>query len=83
MIVGMNGRDEDLEINICKTKQLTNNRSVGEDAIVMSPPTLFSLEQSLNFIEDDELLEITPKNLRMRKAILDQSARYRAAKNSK
>lgn len=80
MIIGVNGRDDDLEINICKEKQLTNNRSVGEDAIVLAPPVIMSLEQCLGFLEDDELLEITPKNLRLRKKILDKNMRYRAKK---
>jgi GTP-binding protein len=82
MIIGINGRDEDLEVNICKEKQLTNNRSVGEDAIVLVPPVVMSLEQCLGFLEDDELLEITPKSLRLRKKILDGTLRYRAAKRS-
>jgi GTP-binding protein len=60
MIVGINGRDEDLEINVCKEKQLTNNRSVGEDGIMLTPPLNMSLEQCIGFLEDDELLEITP-----------------------
>lgn len=80
MIVGINGRDEDLEINVCKEKQLTNNRSVGEEGIVLSPHITLSLEQCLAFIEDDELLEITPENLRMRKKILNADMRKRAAK---
>lgn len=81
MIVGLNGRDEDLEINICKEKQLTNNRSSGEGtATAIITPTLLSLEQCLSFLEDDELLEITPINLRLRKKILDHDKRYRQAK---
>lgn len=83
MIVGMNGSDEDLEINVCKEKQLTNNRSVGEFAIVLSPSVNMSLEQDLNILEDDELLEITPKHLRLRKKILDETMRYRLARKSK
>jgi len=83
MVVGMNGRDEDLEINVCKEKQLTNNRSSGEDMLILSPPVIMSLEQSLGFIEDDELLEITPKNIRIRKKILDTNLRYRSEKNKK
>jgi GTP-binding protein len=80
MIVGMNGRDEDLEINVCKEKQLTNNRSVGEEGIMLTPPLIMSLEQCIGFLEDDELLEITPQNLRLRKKILEKTARYRANK---
>jgi len=80
MIVGINGRDEDLEINVCKEKQLTNNRSVGEDGIMLTPPLVMSLEQCIGFLEDDELLEITPQSLRLRKKILEKTARYRANK---
>jgi len=83
MVIGMNGRDEDLEINVCKEKQLTNNRSSGEDMLILSPPVILSLEQSLGFLEDDELLEITPKHIRIRKKILDPTLRYRAEKNKK
>jgi GTP-binding protein len=82
MIVGINGRDDDLEINVCKEKQLTNNRSVGEDAVILTPPIYFSLEQYIGFLEDDELLEITPKNLRLRKKILNKDERYKARKRS-
>lgn len=80
MVVGVNGRDEDLEINVCKEKQLTNNRSVGEDGIKLVPPVSMSLEQYIGFLEDDELLEITPKSLRLRKKILDKNMRYKAAR---
>jgi GTP-binding protein len=79
-IVGLNGREEDLEINVCKEKQLTNNRSVGEDPIVINPHVILSLEQCLGFLEDDELLEITPASLRLRKKILNKAERNRAAK---
>jgi GTP-binding protein len=83
MIVGINGRDEDLEVNVCKEKQLTNNRSQGEGtATILTPPTIMSLEQDLGFLEDDELLEITPKNLRLRKKILDGAQRYRVKKRT-
>lgn len=82
MIIGINGTDSDLEINVCKEKQLTNNRSVGEDAIFLKPSVTLSLEQALGFLEDDELLEITPKNLRLRKKILDATQRMRAARNN-
>lgn len=82
MIVGINGRDEDLEVNVCKEKQLTNNRSVGEDSLILVPHVVYSLEQFLGFLEDDELLEITPKNLRLRKRILDGTLRMRAARRS-
>ena len=80
MIVGINGRDEDLEINVCKEKQLTNNRSVGEEGIILPPPLVLSLEQYIGFLEDDELLEITPNSLRLRKKILDFTKRKRASK---
>jgi len=78
MIVGLNGRDEDVEVNVCKEKQLTNNRSVGEEGIIIPPPVDMSLEQYLGLLEDDELLEITPLNLRLRKKILDPNKRRRA-----
>ena len=71
MIVGLNGRDEDVEVNVCKEKQLTNNRSVGEEGITIPPPVDMSLEQYLGLLEDDELLEITLVSLRLRKKILD------------
>ncbi len=82
MIVGIYNRQEDLEINVCKAKQLTNMRSKSSDgAVQLTPYTEFSLEQSIDFIEDDELLEVTPKNLRLRKRHLDANQRKRAAKN--
>ncbi len=78
-IVGLNKRKEDLEINVCKGKQLTNMRSKSSDgAIQLTPYTEMSLEQCLDFIENDELLEVTPKNLRLRKAELDPIKRKRA-----
>lgn len=78
-IVGLNKRKEDLEINVCKGKQLTNMRSKSSDgAIQLTPYTQMSLEQCLDFIEDDELLEVTPKSLRLRKAELDPIKRKRA-----
>jgi len=77
MIVGLNARDEDMEVNVCKEKQLTNNRSVGEEGIVLPPHTEMSLEQCLEFLEDDELLEVTPLSLRLRKKILDPNQRRR------
>lgn len=83
MIIGLNGRDEDMEINVCKGKQLSNMRSQGEDAIVLSPAVRMSLEQCLSFLEKDELLEITPQNLRLRKKITDTTLRLRAAKRDK
>jgi len=83
MIVGLNGREEDLEVNVCKEKKLSNVRSVGEYGIFLTPPLIMSLEQQLGFIENDELLEITPQNLRLRKKILDSTIRRRASKRDK
>ncbi|GHU07063.1 translational GTPase TypA [Alphaproteobacteria bacterium] len=78
MIVGQNNRDEDLEINVCKAKHLTNMRSSSSDGTVqLTPYTDLSLEQSIDFIEDDELLEVTPKSLRLRKRYLDPVERKR------
>lgn len=83
MIVGQTGRAEDIEINVCKTKHLTNTRSSSADeALRLVPPRILSLEQSIEFIDTDELLEVTPKNLRIRKKILDPTLRYRAKKNA-
>ena len=82
MIVGQYNRSDDLEINVCKAKQLTNMRSKASDGSVqLTPYTELSLEQCIDFIEDDELLEVTPKNLRLRKRVLDSNQRKRAAKN--
>ncbi|PID32624.1 translational GTPase TypA [Candidatus Saccharibacteria bacterium] len=81
MIVGIYNRQEDLEINVCKEKHLTNMRSKSSDgAVQLTPYTDFSLEQCIDFIEDDELLEVTPKNLRLRKRYLDATERKRANK---
>ena len=77
-IIGQNTRSEDMEINVCKAKQLTNMRSSSSDGVVqLTPPIIFSLEQCLDFIENDELLEVTPKNLRLRKKELDPNKRKR------
>lgn len=82
MVIGQNGRGEDIEVNVCKKKQLTNTRSSSADeALRLSPPRILSLEQALDFIETDELLEVTPKNLRIRKKILDPTKRKRANMN--
>lgn len=81
MIVGMYQRQDDLEINVCRAKHLTNMRSSSSDGTVqLTPFTDLSLEQCIDFIEDDELLEVTPKNLRLRKRFLDPNQRKRAAK---
>ena len=78
MIVGSCSRNEDMTVNVCKKKQLTNMRAAGsDDAIRLTPPRVFSLEQCLEYLADDELLEVTPKNLRMRKRILDHAQRMR------
>ena len=82
MIVGLNRRQEDMEINVCKAKHLTNMRSSSSDGVVqLTPFTDLSLEQSIDFLNDDELLEVTPKNLRLRKRYLDANERKRAAKS--
>lgn len=82
MIVGQTGRAEDIEVNVCRTKHLTNTRSSSaDDALRLVPPKILSLEQSLEFIDTDELLEVTPKSLRIRKKILDSTLRYRSKKN--
>lgn len=81
MVIGQNGKAEDIELNVCKTKHLTNTRSSSADeALKLTPPRKLSLEESLEFIDTDELLEITPESLRIRKKILDSTQRYRASK---
>ena len=83
MIVGLNSRGEDLAINVCKEKHLTNTRASGsDDALRLVPPIQMSLEKAIEFIQDDELVEVTPKNIRLRKKILDSKERERAARNS-
>ncbi len=80
MVIGQTGKTEDVEINVCKSKHLTNTRASGsDDALRLSPPKVLSLEQALEFIDTDELLEITPESLRIRKKILDPTLRKRAA----
>lgn len=79
MVVGQCGKPEDIEVNVCKKKQLTNTRASGsDDALKLTPPKVLSLEQALDFIDTDELLEITPKSIRIRKKILDPTMRMRA-----
>ncbi len=79
MVVGQNGKAEDIELNVCKTKHLTNTRSSSADeALRLTPPRILSLEQALDFIDTDELLEVTPKSLRIRKKILDSRMRKRS-----
>ncbi len=80
MVVGQTGRSEDIEVNVCKKKQLTNTRSSSADeALRLVPPRILSMEQALDFIDTDELLEVTPSSLRIRKKILDSTLRKRAA----
>ena len=83
MVIGQNGKTEDIELNVCKTKHLTNTRSSSaDDALKLTPPKVLSLEEALEFIDTDELLEITPENLRIRKKILDPTLRFRAKNNA-
>lgn len=83
MVIGQNSKTEDIELNVCKTKHLTNTRSSSaDDALKLTPPKVLSLEEALEFIDTDELLEITPENLRIRKKILDPTLRFRAKKNA-
>ena len=84
MVIGQSGKPEDIELNVCKTKHLTNTRSSGSDeALKLTPPKIMSLEQCLEFIDSDELLEVTPKSLRIRKKILDSMQRKRASFKNK
>ena len=83
MIVGLNSRGEDLAVNVCKEKHLTNTRASGSDeALRLVPPVQMSLEKAIEFIQDDELVEVTPKSIRLRKKILNNKERERAARNS-
>lgn len=82
MVVGRNTRSGDMEVNVCKKKQLTNTRASGsDDALKLTPPTVMSLEQCIDFITDDELVEITPISLRIRKKLLDPVARRKASRS--
>ena len=84
MIVGMNPKHEDVSVNVCKKKQMTNMRASGADeSLRLVPPMELSLEQCLEFMADDELLEITPQNLRLRKKILSRTERLRMASREK
>jgi len=79
MVIGVNPKSEDIEVNVCKTKHLTNTRtSASDEALRLTPPVIMSLEQCLDFIDSDELLEVTPESLRIRKRILDPTLRKRA-----
>ena len=83
MIVGINSRNEDIAINVCKEKHLTNTRASGsDDALRLVPPLQMSLEKAIEFIAEDELVEVTPKNIRLRKKILDTKTREREAKRT-
>jgi len=82
MIIGLNSRNDDMAVNPTKAKQLTNVRASGTDEnIVLTPPIRFTLEQALEFIEDDELVEVTPKSIRLRKRHLTETDRKRASRN--
>ena len=84
MIVGEHTRDNDLEVNVLKGKKLSNVRSAGKDeAVRLTPPIRMTLERSLSWISDDELVEVTPKSIRLRKTILDPTERKRADRSSK
>jgi GTP-binding protein len=81
MIVGENSREQDMQVNVCKTKHLTNMRASGADeAIRLEPPHLLTLEQAIEWIGDDEFVEVTPESLRLRKKYLDASQRSRMSK---
>lgn len=83
-IIGENSRETDMDVNPCKKKHVTNMRSSSSDeAVRLTPPRFFSLEQALEWINDDELVEVTPHSIRMRKTILDRAARAKAAKNAR
>ena len=84
MIVGENSREMDIDINPCKQKHQTNIRASNSDeAIRLVPPRIMSLEQAMEYINDDELVEVTPQSIRLRKAVLDRVTRGRAAKNAR
>ena len=84
MIVGASPKNEDIVVNVCKKKHVTNTRAAGSDeALKLTPPTVLSLEQSLEFIAEDEFVEVTPKNIRMRKQILSKELRMKQASRKK
>ena len=84
MVVGICSRNEDMSVNVCKKKQLTNTRAAGsDDALRLTPPRIMSLEQCLEYLADDELLEVTPRSLRIRKRILDHAERMKALKGGR
>jgi GTP-binding protein len=81
MVVGESNKPGDLPLNVCREKKLTNMRAAGKDDNVnLPPPKRMSLEESLEYLEDDELLEVTPQNLRLRKRILDSNVRRKSSK---
>ena len=81
MIIGENAKPDDLEVNPMKSKQLTNFRVSGkEDAIRLTPPRIMTLEQAIAYIDDDEMVEVTPKSIRLRKALLDPHERKKASR---
>jgi GTP-binding protein len=83
MIIGEHTRDNDLEINVLKGKQLTNIRAAGKDeAILLTPPIQMTLEYAVEFIDEDELVEVTPESIRIRKRFLDENERKRAARSA-
>jgi GTP-binding protein len=82
MVVGENAKSGDIEVNVCKKKHVTNTRAAGsDDALKLVPPIQMSLENCIEFLADDELLEVTPESLRIRKKILDKSLRAKARSN--
>ena len=84
MVVGYSPKSDDIAVNVCKRKHLTNTRASGSDeALRLTPPQILSLEEALDFLNEDELLEVTPKSLRIRKRILDHAKRMRSLKNSR
>ena len=84
MIVGINPKPDDITVNVCKKKHVTNMRSAGaDDAMRLTPPLTFSLEQCLEFVEDDELCEVTPQSIRLRKKILNNDLRAKTIAKQK
>ena len=84
MIVGASPKNEDIVVNVCKKKHVTNTRAAGSDeALKLTPPTVLSLEQALEFIAEDEFVEVTPKSIRMRKQILSKELRMKQASRKK
>jgi GTP-binding protein len=82
MVIGENSKDNDLEVNPLKSKQLTNMRASGkDDAIILTPPKRLNLEEAISYIEDDELIEVTPNNIRIRKKYLDSAERKKHQKH--